>query len=512
MIAVPGVAPNLSPFSFVIAIPTMSDLGNDRFASRQPLYQLVGDLVEGIVLLDPDGRLRWANRAALRMHGVETLEALGADVDDYRSRFDLYYRNNREVGEGRSPMERLLEGEAFDDVILDVQPVTAEGERRFHRVKGKTLTQGDAPDAIALIIEDITELLSAQERFERSFNANPAPALICRLDNQRFSRANQGFLDMTGLSDDQIIDRSIYELDVFAHSPQRDASIRRLDEGKSIPQTEAVLKTERGGGKSVIVAGQPIEVESVPCMLLTFTDLEPIRQAESALRQSQALFATAFQMSPVPTALAELDSLALIEVNDAFGTLLDHNAVHDLEGAFDDYAQLSLAARRNITTSLQENRSVRGLETQLLNRHGETFDCLVSAELVVANDKRCVLLALVDITAQKRTESELYTAIDSVMQDASWLTRTIVDRLSKVRPSGRVDIEQHLLADLSVRERDVLGLICRGLSDKSIARELSLAHSTVRNYVASLYQKLGVHSRTEAIVMAQQYGFRDNGD
>lgn len=487
----------------------MSDLGNDRFAGRQPLYQLVEDLSEGIVLLDPDGRLRWANRAALRMHGVENLEALGANIDEYRARFELYYRNHHEVGEGRSPMERLLEGDSFDNVILDVQSSASGNERRFHRVRGKTLTQGDASDALALIIEDVTELLDAQERFERSFNANPAPAIICRLDNQRFSRVNQGFLDMTGLSEDQIIERSIYEFDVFAHSPQREVAIRRLDEGRSIPQTEAVLKTQASGGKSVIVAGQPIEVDGTSCMLLTFTDLEPIRQAESALRQSQTLFATAFQMSPVPTALAELESLALIEVNDAFGKLLDHSGAIDLDGVFDDYAQLPAMARRSIARSMQEKRSVRGLETQLINRHGETLECLVSAELVVVNDKRCVLLALVDITTQKRTEAELYTAIDTVMQDASWLTRTIVDKLSSVRPAAQIE-DESLMSELSVRERDVLALICRGLSDKKIALELKLAHSTVRNYVASLYQKLGVHSRTEAIIIARQYGFREH--
>ena len=38
----------------------------------------------------------------------------------------------------------------------------------------------------------------AEERFESAFNANPAPALICRLEDQQYIRVNPGFIEMTG--------------------------------------------------------------------------------------------------------------------------------------------------------------------------------------------------------------------------------------------------------------------------------------------------------------------------
>nr|BFD41500.1 hypothetical protein FFPRI1PSEUD_29990 [Pseudomonas sp. FFPRI_1] len=61
-------------------------------------------------------------------------------------------------------------------------------------------------------------------------------------------------------------------------------------------------------------------------------------------------------------------------------------------------------------------------------------------------------------------------------------------------------------ADLSARERQVLGLIYQGLADKEIAAQLKLAPNTVRNHVATLYSKLDVHSRGEAIVWARERG------
>ena len=52
---------------------------------------------------------------------------------------------------------------------------------------------------------------------------------------------------------------------------------------------------------------------------------------------------------------------------------------------------------------------------------------------------------------------------------------------------------------LTPREREVLGLVARGLTNQQIARQLWVAPSTVAKHLEQAYQKLGVHSRTAAI-------------
>ncbi len=59
---------------------------------------------------------------------------------------------------------------------------------------------------------------------------------------------------------------------------------------------------------------------------------------------------------------------------------------------------------------------------------------------------------------------------------------------------------------LTGRERDVLRLLAQGLRTAAIAAELQLAPATVRNHVGNLLQKLGAHSRAEAVVLALQRG------
>lgn len=59
---------------------------------------------------------------------------------------------------------------------------------------------------------------------------------------------------------------------------------------------------------------------------------------------------------------------------------------------------------------------------------------------------------------------------------------------------------------LSPREREILALLARGLSNKELARELSVSENTIKTHLANLYAKLGVGRRTQALAVAQRLG------
>jgi DNA-binding NarL/FixJ family response regulator len=60
---------------------------------------------------------------------------------------------------------------------------------------------------------------------------------------------------------------------------------------------------------------------------------------------------------------------------------------------------------------------------------------------------------------------------------------------------------------LTSREREVLIELCRGLSNKEIARALSIGDVTVRLHLRGIFRKLGVRNRTQAALMAIDYNF-----
>jgi DNA-binding NarL/FixJ family response regulator len=60
--------------------------------------------------------------------------------------------------------------------------------------------------------------------------------------------------------------------------------------------------------------------------------------------------------------------------------------------------------------------------------------------------------------------------------------------------------------DLTPRERQVLDMLAQGLSNQQIARRLDLSVRTVESHLTRVYAKLGVGSRTEAVLVAQRKG------
>lgn len=81
-----------------------------------------------------------------------------------------------------------------------------------------------------------------------------------------------------------------------------------------------------------------------------------------------------------------------------------------------------------------------------------------------------------------------------------WLSQTVRSKLMALhRPRT-----SRLL--LSRREVDVLSRLAEGMSNKEIAAALHISYSTVKNHISSIYAKLGVGTRTEALLEIQKQG------
>ena len=477
--------------------------------SSRHLREIVAGMSDGVILLDTHRHILWANPYALQMHGIDTVEALGATVDDYSARFDWHYREGSPgAGDGRSPMERLVAGDALEETVVDVTPHGSDKRHWTHRVRSLVLRDDDGrAEGYVLILDDETERYDAEARFEQYFRANPAPAAILRLDDLRYLRANSGFYEMTGYGEDEVVGRSIYEVDVLEGAARRELAIERLKSGRTIPQMEALLQMPQGGDKGVIVAGQPIAIGETRCMLFTFADLDDRRQAEAALKESEARFEIAFRLAPAPNLVALRERCNILLVNEAFEQETGFAAA---EAIGKDAGDLPLWADASTGAHLEEllkrDGRARGLVLPLRTKSGGQLECLVSAEAVEINGKRCVLIVAQNIAERNRSHTEVAQAIAAVMKDTDWFTDVVLDRLARMRrPEGDPD-DSVALADLPPRAREVLGLICQGLDDAAIGTELGVSRNTVRNHVSSLYRKTGVSSRAKLVVWARERG------
>ena len=491
----------------------MVETKRDRTVERLQLQQIIAGMTEGIILIDPDGTLSWTNEAALQMHGVEAVQELGRNVEQYANRYKLRYLNNHPVIDGSHPAERVLAGEVFTDLIVEVTPIWKTEPQWVHKVRSLILTDADGDrTCLVLIVADATEHMQAVERFERSFNANPAPALICRISDLRYNRVNRGFLEMTGYTREEVIGRSVYELDIMEAADKRELGKERLADWETVPQMEACLALPGDGTKLVIVAGQPIEIGDEKCMLFTFADLEPRRRAESALRNSEEKFAKTFRLAPVPMKICTLDGFRILDVNDAF---IKQSGWQSDEVVGRSPAEIELweanTTRKKVERDLLETGGFRNYEAKLKMKDGAIVDCLVSAETITIGNEVCVLDVFQDISDRKTSERELVMAIEEAMTDSSWLTQSVLDKLANMRSPQQSNRTRSSVSDLTKREHEILGLMSQGRDDNGIADALHLSRNTVRNHVQRIYGKIDVHRRAEAIVWARERDIVGNG-
>lgn len=477
-----------------------------RTPSLRHLEQLMQDLTVGIILVDPTGVLLSANTAALRMHGVKEVGDLGAAADDYCQRFSLRFRNHHRLTKREYPIMRMLAGESFPDLVVEVTPMGSDEPCWTHSVHDVVMDEdGGEPDCLALVIQDVSERYDAEGRFEAMFQANPAPALILRLSDQRFIRVNAGFAEMCGCARDAFEGKHLRDLDILAKAERHTLVAKRLAAGETIPQVEAEIPLPDGSTRFVVLAGQPIEVSEQPCMLFTFADLDPRRKAESALRSSEHRSTTMFRLAPIAMAITTAEDSRIIEVNEAFLRMTGHDAGAIVGRAIDDVQLWNDALqRRSMEAEIERRGGVQTCDVRLLSKEGNPIDCLVSAESIEVNDRWCVFWVYQDVTARRHSELELVGAIEAVMKDASWFSRSIMDQLATLR--GSATPASPPVSELSKREREVLELVCQGLDDAAIAERLELTRNTVRNHVARLYAKIGVNRRSAAVIWARERG------
>jgi DNA-binding NarL/FixJ family response regulator len=85
------------------------------------------------------------------------------------------------------------------------------------------------------------------------------------------------------------------------------------------------------------------------------------------------------------------------------------------------------------------------------------------------------------------------------------VTRAVIDEFTRQRPATAPELPT-AIADLTPREREVLDLLVRGLSNPEICQQLVISEATTKTHVARILQKLGLRDRVQAVIYAYETG------
>lgn len=102
---------------------------------------------------------------------------------------------------------------------------------------------------------------------------------------------------------------------------------------------------------------------------------------------------------------------------------------------------------------------------------------------------------------------ELVRAVRTVYAGQSALSPEIASKVVQQMTSGKPAGATAQVESLTERELDVLRLAAHGKTNRAIGSELGISHRTVQGHLASIYGKLSVNSRTEAVTEALRSGW-----
>lgn len=170
----------------------------------------------------------------------------------------------------------------------------------------------------------------------------------------------------------------------------------------------------------------------------------------------------------------------------------------------DEALALALALKPDV---LLLDLHMPGLKTaqviQALKGRGHVLKILVLSAYKDAENVLGALRSGADGYILKDEEpSTILGAIQTVMRGRVWLSRDVQDVVVTQAIGPKVDVEMEALSE---RELQILRLMAEGKSNTEIVEVINIAEGTVKNHISNIYNKLGVHTRSEAVAWAWKH-------
>ncbi len=177
------------------------------------------------------------------------------------------------------------------------------------------------------------------------------------------------------------------------------------------------------------------------------------------------------------------------------------NCYHVLQGKNDEN-RLVCHEYCQVANMILRGKQVSSFDLKTLKREKDLWINVSVFPYSAKHDERPYIVHLFRDVSQEKSESQL---VESLLQVAKRFHAIDSEPLGE----DQVAVEHETLTP---REFEVLSLLAEGYSTRRIAKSLSISLNTSRNHIQNILQKLGVHSRLEAVVYAIDHELIEQND
>ncbi len=389
--------------------------------SRNERETILQTSLDGFWLLDMQGHLLEVNEACCQMLGYTRTELLGktiADLEADESTTEIATTIMRIRQDGCAKFERRHR--CKDGHLIDV-------ELSVNYLPGE-------PGRLFAFLRDITArkrmefaLRSSEDRAAKAFRAIPDGIVISRLSDGQVLEINDSFVRLSGWSREEVVGRSVLELNLWDQESERDSYLETLRQQGRVSDLEAAFHTKSGERRIVALSAELMDHDCDKLVLAVTHDITESKLTEERIRLSEQTYR------------GVLDSVTeAVYIQDEHGVFLDVNAATE---KMYGYAKADFVGRTPEFLSAPGKNDLSKLGPALekaLNGEPQTFEFWgrkkdgtsfpkdVSVSPGFYFGKRVIIAVARDITERKCRDEELKRAADALHRSEAKF-RTLYD-------------------------------------------------------------------------------------
>jgi two-component system cell cycle sensor histidine kinase/response regulator CckA len=248
-------------------------------------------------------------------------------------------------------------------------------------------------------------ILATEERFSKAFNASPTPMSIAK--DGRFLEVNESLLRISGYTRAEIIGHNGIELGLFEDPADAGRMAESIADHGALREQEMNLRMKSGEIRTHLISADSIELGGEPCVLLVGIDISERKQAEEALKQSEAKFREFFWDSLTGDYISTPRG-KLIACNPAFARMFGFGSVEEALDCDTRSLYPDPKYREDLLARLKEHGRLERLETEFRRRDGTPL-YVVQNSVGVFDDLGELMEVkgyMFDITERRRLEEQ----------------------------------------------------------------------------------------------------------
>jgi len=239
--------------------------------------------------IDVTGQFLFSSGSGLASLGLKPGEAVGQNV------FELYHDQPQVI----AAVQQALEGHA-QQFLIEVRDVYFESW-----LTPCWNAQGEVVGVMG-IAHDVTSRIRAQEserssceRFLKAFHASPSGIMLAELSTGRILDANAAFVQLYGLSRDELIGKTTQQIEFWPDEATRAGILETALEKREQVRFSLRFRTSAGKVQAVQILLEVVELDGRPCALFIARDAYKYQQMRRALKRSQKRYRDLVRLAPV---------------------------------------------------------------------------------------------------------------------------------------------------------------------------------------------------------------------